>query len=102
MMIPRIKKIISVEPYKIVCLWNTDETRVIDFTAWLSEAKAKPASVLNKLTMPSTFLSVVHDDEQENIVWPNLLPMTNADGSKEMVGLDFSPDILYGISKPAD
>ena len=100
-MIPRIKKIISVEPYKIVCLWNTNETRLIDFNIWITDASTKPNSILYKLSNPSIFLSVILDEEQENIVWPNLLPMRDGTGIVEYAGLDFSPDILYNMSKPA-
>ena len=99
-MIPRIKKIIHIEPYKVSCLWNTNETRVIDFSGWLSEAISKPNSLVNKLNNPAVFLTVALDEEQQNLVWPNLLPMRNANGTQELVGLDFSPDVLYGMSKP--
>ena len=100
-MIPRIKEIIKVEPNKIVCLWNTNEIRMIDFTAWVEDALAKPNHVLQKWSNANVFLSVVLDKEQENLVWPNLLNMHNLNGTTELAGLDFSPDILYTMSTPA-
>lgn len=99
-MTPRIKQILSIQPYQVLCLWNTNEKRVIDFEAWITEAKTNPKSVINKLSNPTVFMSAKLDEEQENIVWPNLLTMLYPNGMRIPAGLDFSPDVLYEMSKP--
>jgi hypothetical protein len=54
-MIPRIKEIIHVELYKIVCAWNTNEIRAIDFIQWKSEKETQSLSTLTKLFQPEIF-----------------------------------------------
>ncbi len=38
-MLPRVKTVLSVEPYKVMCLWNTGEVREVDFQPYLTESK---------------------------------------------------------------
>ncbi len=101
-MIPRIKGIVKVELYKIVCNWSTDELRIVDFTDWYNEAQNKKDSLLYKLFTPEVFVTVHYDKEQNNIVWPHLLPMKDYNGNTELVDLDFSPEVLYNISTVAN
>jgi len=97
-MIPRIKEILHVELYKIVCAWNTNEIRAIDFIKWKSEKESQSLSTLTKLFQPEIFMTAKLDVEQQNIIWPNLVPMKNLNGEVEMVALDFSPEVLYNMS----
>lgn len=48
-MLPRIHQIISVTPYKVICLWNTGEIREIDLQPLLTDSIMRPNSPVNRL-----------------------------------------------------
>ncbi len=94
-MLPRIKSILSAEPYSIKCLWTTGEIRTIEFE---NELKSEG---LSKLLDKIIFASVKLDMEAGTIYWDNLLNYTDLDGLIKSGPLDFCPDVLYALSKPA-
>ncbi len=49
-MIPFITQILKIEPFKILCLWNTGELRVIAFALLFAEWKKETDQEVSKLT----------------------------------------------------
>ncbi|MBI4648117.1 MAG: DUF2442 domain-containing protein [Bacteroidia bacterium] len=98
-MLPRIKKIISVEPYQILCLWNTGEIRSIDLFAQLKAYTNKHKSPYFALLDKNTFKQVKYDAVSQTIYWDNLISMIDANDNTIPAAFDFCPDVLYEISK---
>jgi hypothetical protein len=83
-MIHFIKEIISVEPFKVVCLYNTGERREIDLKEML-ESYAATSAFFKPLLNPEYF-KTVKLDSYGTLSWDN--------------EIDFCPDVLYQNSKP--
>ena len=92
-MLPRIRQIISVEPYKVTCLWNTGEVREIDLQPLLTDSTKKPNSPVIRLFNKELFEQVKTDGR--TLYWDNLLTMIDYDGSQRPAPLDFDPDVMY-------
>ena len=97
-MIPRIQKIISVEPYKVVCLWSTGEIRVVDLENTLRAKSTAQNSSFAPLLEPKRFQEVQLDQESATIYWAEGSTMLDYDGSRKPAPLDFCPDVLYEMS----
>lgn len=97
-MLPRVKTILSVEPYKITCLWNTGEVREVDFKPYLTEFK--PQSPIARLADKRLFSEVKTDGR--TLYWDNLLTMIDYDGSQHSAPLNFDPDVMYQRSRLVD
>jgi len=94
-MLPRVKSILAVEPYKVRCLWTTGEVREVDFLPYLTESK--PHSPVTRLTDTNLFKQVKTDGR--TLYWDDLLTMIDYDGSHHPAPLDFDPDVLYQRSR---
>ena len=90
-MLPRVRTILSVEPYKITCLWNTGEVREVGFQPYIVESK--PQSPIARLADKQLFSEVKTDGR--TLYWDNLLTMIDYDGSQHPAPLDFDPDVMY-------
>lgn len=55
-MLPRVKTIRLVEPYKVTCLWNTGEVREVDFQPYLT--KSRPQGPVARLADKQLFSEV--------------------------------------------
>lgn len=87
-MVHLIKKILSVEPYRICVLFNTGESRVVNLSEKLKEWANSETSKYRELLEPGYFETVRLNKELETIYWEN--------------GIDFCPDSLYAWSEPAN
>ncbi len=96
-MLPRIRQIVSVEPYKVTCLWTTGEVRVIDLQPFLTDSAAKPNSPVNRLLDKQLFKQVKTDGR--TLYWENLLTMIDHDGSHKSAPLEFDPDVMFERSR---
>jgi Protein of unknown function (DUF2442) len=94
-MLPRIKNIIEIEPYKVKCQWTTGEVKTIDFSNFLQEYRTKPEFVYAKLLDKSIFVKVRLDEVGRTLCWDNLITMRDYDGIIKPASLDFCPDVLY-------
>ena len=94
-MLPRVKTILSVEPYKVRCLWNTGEVREVDFQPYLDESKAE--GPIARLANEKLFCEVKTDGR--TLYWDNLLIMIDYDGTQQLAPLDFDPDVMYQRSR---
>ncbi len=57
-MLPRINRIVSVEPYKVTFLWNTGQVREVDLQPMLAKSSSKPNSPINKISDKQLFKQV--------------------------------------------
>ena len=96
-MLPRIRQILSVYPYKVTCLWNTGEVREVDLQPFLTDSATKPNSPVNGLIDKQLFEQVKTDGR--TLYWDNLLTMIDYDGIRKPAPLDFDPDVLYKKSR---
>lgn len=83
-MIHFVKKILSVEPYKLQLEFQNGEVKNIDLEAKLKEWSASRESIFKELLEPAYFAKVKLDPELETVYWDN--------------GIDFCPDVLYSMS----
>lgn len=92
---PAIKHIVSVEPFKVTCIWNTGEVRVNDFGT--EREKWKHYEVYAPLVDYRKFREV-KIGEFGTLQWNNVLIDSFLSNQKQP--LDFDPTVLYETSKP--
>jgi len=80
-----IKKIIDIEPYTVVCKFNTGEVRKIDLQNNLKRLATQSPQVFGKL-LDKHYFKTVKLDSYGTLCWKN--------------EVDFCPDTLYKLSKP--
>ena len=85
-MLHKINKIIEIEPFSVVCLFNTNELRIIDLCDWIEEFKAANNGWTSMLADPEYFKTATLQDG--TLTWSNQI--------------DFCPDVLYSKSKVAN
>lgn len=88
--LPRIIKIIAIEPFKITTLWNNGEIRMNDFSTFLIGSLARLQDV-------SVFMSAAVSEER-TLYWPNVLITTTLPTRIITAPLDLDPDVLYSES----
>ena len=84
-MLHYIKKIISVEPYTIVCKFNTGEVREINLQNKIKRLAATSPELFNPL-LNKNYFKRVKLDSYGTLCWDN--------------EVDFCPDVLYKLSYP--
>ncbi len=84
-MLHLIKHINKVEPFKINILFNTGETKTVDFNQKLIDWSKSDNSKFKDLLNPDYFMTVKLNADLETIYWDN--------------GIDFCPDSLYDWGK---
>ena len=94
---PRIKKILSTEPFIIKALWSDDKVRTIDFKFFLRDYMDKKDSLFFKILQPETFVNAKTDGR--TIYWENMTKMKDYDGQEIDAPLDFCPDVLFEQSQ---
>lgn len=69
--LPKIARILEIEPFKITLLWNTSEIRLLDFTPlfeqWELEGDAQMAALRDWETFKQVTVS-----ENRTLCWPNV------------------------------
>ena len=83
-MLHYIQKIIKIEEYSVVCLFNTAEVKTIDFQLIIEKYKMINDGLISKLS-DLNYFKTVSLDSYGTLTWDN--------------GVDFDPDNLYNISK---
>lgn len=92
--LPRIVKILSVEPFKIMTLWTTGEVRQIDFEPLFEQWKQQNDSRLFPLFRYDIFKQVMVSPTR-TLHWPTV-PVKIALAKRTIEGpLDIDPDALY-------
>lgn len=96
---PRVKEILSIEPFVIKALWTDGVVRSIDFGSFLQEYAGKEGSLFQKILNKDTFKRAQADGR--TIYWDGLTEMIDYDGQIIPAPLDFCPDVLFQHSSPA-
>lgn len=91
-----IVKIVSIQPYKITCLWNDNQVRTVDLTRFIDEKSRNSESSYGKLKDRSLFIQAKCDGS--TIYWENQIKMVDYDEFEKLGPLDIDPDFLYGLS----
>jgi DNA-binding XRE family transcriptional regulator len=97
--IPRILKIKSVRGFKISCVFNNGETRIIDFGELFSEWKVSKSDPEYLLLTENEFKKV--GLRNQTLSWKNVkISLRDFDGKENIHSFELSPDIVYKHSKP--
>jgi hypothetical protein len=81
-----IKKIITVNnDFSVVCLFNNDETRIINLSDWITQFRQANDGWASKIA-DINYFKKVQLDSYGTLKWDN--------------DLDFCPDVLYEMSEP--
>ena len=92
--LPRITKILKIEPFKILTLWNNSEVRLIDFEPFFVQWKAENQVNLLQLTDFEAFKGVLVSDTH-TLFWENILITVSLKNRKITASLDLDPDVLF-------
>lgn len=96
---PRVKKILSAEPFIIKSLWSDGQVRITDFGKFLAAYERNKESPFGKILQPEIFILAKTDGR--TILWDNMTEMEDYDGTIITAPLDFCPDVLFENSCPA-
>jgi hypothetical protein len=94
MRLPRISKILNVEPFKITALWNNGEIRINDFTKSFERWEKSENAHLLGLTAWEVFKGVTVG-ESRTLEWTNYPTTFTFDGRTQTAPTDLDPDVLY-------
>jgi DNA-binding XRE family transcriptional regulator len=98
--LPRILKIEDIEGFKVTCIFNNGEARVIDFERLFSKWKPKAGELTYKLKRKSCFKQVTLHNQ--TLCWQNVkVPLLGPGGNTEWHPYEIDPITLYNNSKPA-
>jgi hypothetical protein len=91
----RPKKILEIEPYKVVMLWSNGEIRVNDFTTDVDKWNTGANKYLVKLVAPKAFMTAFI--QENTLAFSGVkVKVPGISGSQP---LDLDPDVLYQESK---
>ncbi|RAJ90053.1 helix-turn-helix protein [Larkinella arboricola] len=96
--LPRITKVLQVEPFTITVLWTTSEVRTIDFEPLFTQWKDQGDTRLLPLMDYATFQQVAISPTR-TLYWPNVLVSVPLRNRVISGPLDLDPDVLYEQSK---
>jgi DNA-binding XRE family transcriptional regulator len=98
--IPRILKINKVRGYKVSCLFNNGESRIIDFEDFFQRKKLgkdHPARVLLNDIREFRKIEVI----ENTIGWKNVgIKLKDIEGKEQFYYFDLDPIVLYEFSNP--
>lgn len=83
-----VKRILKIEPYKLTIEFGNGEVRIVDLEDRIRAKSTTPESIYRELLNADYFKTVKVQEEWETIYWDN--------------GLDFCPDVLYGLGTPVE
>lgn len=92
--LPRIAKILIVEPYKITVVWTTAEIRVIDFEPFFQQWNKNANAHLLALKDWEVFKHVAVS-ESKTLEWSNHTSVLNFRNKRIEVPTSLDPDVLY-------
>jgi DNA-binding XRE family transcriptional regulator len=97
--LPRIIKIEKTEGYKIQCMFNNGESRLLDFEEIFSGWKITDRDTEYSLLDLKEFKKV--QLRNYTLSWPNIeMEIRNEDGQSEKHPYEIGPDTLYQLSHP--
>jgi len=93
-LLPKIARIIEIEPFKLTLLWNTSEIRVSDFAplfkVWTQEGDTKMAVLNDWETFQQVSIS-----EDRTLCWPNVPVSFSFKGQTRTAPLELDAVELY-------
>ena len=92
--LPRITKILKIEPFKIQLLWNNSEVREIDFTILFLKWQQDGNTDLLHLKDFDAFKQV-RLSEHKTLEWINLSVDVSFKGQIQAYPLELDPDVLF-------
>ena len=92
--LPRIAKIIAVEPFKITALWTNEEVRQLDFEPLFAQWKREVHTLLYPLFTYETF-SQAAVSSARTLHWPSVSVQITLRNRTIEAPLDLDPDELY-------
>ena len=99
MKLPRILKIESIKGFKLFCIFNNGETRVIDFASLFSKWKVTKKDPEYLLIDEKEFKKV--SLRNQTLSWKNVkIELPNLDGTTTIHPFELSPDVLFENSQP--
>lgn len=99
--IPRILKIDKIDGFKIVCMFNNGQRRLLDFKKIFEDWAISENDVENKLLNRKEFSRV--ELRNNTLSWPNVsIMLKTEDGNEEEHPYELSPDQLFEISEPVE
>lgn len=97
-MIPSIIKILKVEAFKVLVMWNNGELRVIDFAKNFDKWKKENNKTLFPLMNEDIFKEVTIS-ESGTLQWENVPTLFVWKGQERTEPLELDPVVLYEQSK---
>ncbi len=99
--LPRIIKIENVEEYKIQCMFNNGESRLLDFKKIFRDWNISKEDIEYQLLDLNEFNKVAL--RNFTLSWPNIgLKIKNETGEIETHPYEIGPDTLFQLSQPVD
>ena len=97
-LLPRITKILKIEQFKILLLWNNAEVREIDFANLFHKWEQEGNFDLLRLKNNEDFKQV-RISEQRTLEWEKLPVSVTFKGQVQSFPLELDPDVLYENSQ---
>jgi DNA-binding XRE family transcriptional regulator len=99
--IPRIIKIEKVDGFRVYCMFNNGESRIIDFKALFDDWEVSSADIEYPLLNQKEFSKVKL--RNFTLSWDNVSSqLIDVDGKEQEYPYEIGPDILYQNSIPND
>lgn len=101
LVIPRIIKIQKIEGFKIYCMFNNGENRMLDFEEIFKKWNVGKNDIEYLLLNPNEFKKVKL--RNFTLSWSNIpVNLISEEGKEEIHPYELSPDELFRLSKPAE
>jgi len=98
---PRVIKIERIDGFKIFCMFNNGESKLIDFNSIFKEWKLTPNDIEFPLLEKKEFQKVRL--RNHTLSWENItVLLLNEEGKEEKFPYEIDPYFLYENSKPAE
>lgn len=99
--IPRIIKIEQLDGFKIQCMFNNGESRLLDFNKIFSDWNISSDDIEFKLLDLKEFKKVKL--RNYTLSWPNIkIEIKDKEDKLEYYPYEIGPDVLYQLSKPVE
>jgi DNA-binding XRE family transcriptional regulator len=99
--LPRIIKIEKIDGFKIQCMFNNGESRLLDFKKIFNDWRVSEDDMEHKLLDLKEFKKV--ELRNYTLSWPNIgLEIKNKNGQIEKYPYEVGPDVLYQLSQQID
>jgi DNA-binding XRE family transcriptional regulator len=99
--LPRIIKIEKIDGFKIQCMFNNGESRLLDFKKIFNDWNVSEDDIEHKLLDLKEFNKV--ELRNFTLSWPNIgLEIKNENGQTEKHPYEVGPDVLFQLSQQVD